>query len=105
MNYYTHCPQPDTRPNTRVTKEGVCLVCDYFAHRNKEMASVYKIEQAPLKYINLFFEWLGVIPRALLFLLDQHRNPLFWSQFEPGECTFTRWSGQQELCEDSGIKK
>lgn len=31
MKYCKHCLQPDTRPNTAFTAEGVCPACDYFA--------------------------------------------------------------------------
>ncbi len=30
MKYCTHCLQPDTRPNTRFTEQGLCPACDYF---------------------------------------------------------------------------
>lgn len=30
MKYCTNCLQPDTRPNTQFTEEGICPACDYF---------------------------------------------------------------------------
>lgn len=30
MKYCTRCLQPDTRPNTRFTADGICPACDYF---------------------------------------------------------------------------
>lgn len=30
MKYCTRCLQPDTRPNTKFTAEGICPACDYF---------------------------------------------------------------------------
>lgn len=33
---------------------------------------------------DLFCDWLGVDSRTLQFILDQHRNPVFWNQTEPG---------------------
>jgi N-acetyl sugar amidotransferase len=30
MKYCTHCLQPDTRPNTHFTEQGLCPACDYF---------------------------------------------------------------------------
>lgn len=30
MKYCTRCLQPDTRPNTAFTQEGICPACDYF---------------------------------------------------------------------------
>lgn len=35
-----------------------------------------------------FCQWLGVDRRALQFMLDQHRNPAFWSQDKPGQWHF-----------------
>lgn len=31
MKYCTHCLQPDTRPGTQFTPQGICPACDYFA--------------------------------------------------------------------------
>lgn len=31
MKFCSHCLQPDTRPNTLFTDEGICPACDYFA--------------------------------------------------------------------------
>ena len=55
---------------------------------------VRKYEQAPLKYLNLFCEWLGVSPHSLQFILDQHRNPRFWTQIKHGVWQFNGWSEQ-----------
>jgi hypothetical protein len=30
MRYCSRCLQPDTRPNTKFTAEGICPACDYF---------------------------------------------------------------------------
>ncbi|WP_076590893.1 N-acetyl sugar amidotransferase [Herminiimonas arsenitoxidans] len=56
--------------------------------REEGLALVRKHEQAPLKYLDQFCQWLGVTPRSLQFLLDQHRNPQFWEQIVPNEWTF-----------------
>jgi len=56
--------------------------------RDRGLALVRKHEQTPLRYLNQFCEWLGVTPRALQFLLDQHRNPDFWTQTRPGRWVF-----------------
>jgi len=63
--------------------------------RNQGLALVRSYEQAPLKYKDQFCEWLGITPRSLQFMLDQHRNPLFWDQVEPGEWEFNGLSRQQ----------
>jgi N-acetyl sugar amidotransferase len=63
--------------------------------REEGLALVRKYEQAPLKYADRFCEWLGITPRSLQFLLDQHRNPRFWSQSEPAKWSFNGWSTMQ----------
>lgn len=67
--------------------------------REQGLALVRVHEQAPLKYLDLFCEWLGVMPRSLQFLMDQHRNPRFWRQIEPGKWGFNGWSVQREQIE------
>ncbi|MBT9547225.1 MAG: N-acetyl sugar amidotransferase [Candidatus Sericytochromatia bacterium] len=67
---------------------------------------VKKFELNPLKYQDLFCDWLGVTPRSLHFLLDQHRNPQFWQQTEPGIWEFKGWStyGKSAELESSETK-
>lgn len=75
--------------------------------RAEGLALVRRYEQAPLKYLNQFCEWLGVTPGALQFLLDQHRCPKFWSQKEPGKWEFNGWSTQQncdEIIEGNAVE-
>lgn len=56
--------------------------------RDEGLALVRKHELAPPKYLDQFCQWLGVTPHSLQFLLDQHRNPRFWTQTEPGQWEF-----------------
>lgn len=35
-------------------------------------------------YVDLFCRWLEIDKKALQFILDQHRNPVFWQQTIPG---------------------
>jgi N-acetyl sugar amidotransferase len=60
--------------------------------REQGVALVRRHEQAPLRYLDLFCEWLGVTPRSLKFMLDQHRNPRYWTEATPGSWTFHGWS-------------
>ena len=53
-----------------------------------------KHEQAPLKYLDQFCEWLGVNRRSMQFLMDHHRNPSFWTKTAPGNWDFNGWSAQ-----------
>lgn len=84
----------------KLHKHGYSKVTDHasreirFGRLTREggIALVRKFEQAPLKYPDQFCEWLGVKPRSLRFMLDQHRNPRFWLQPEPGKWEFNGWS-------------
>lgn len=60
--------------------------------RDQGLNLVKRFELNPLKYQDLFCDWLGVTPRSLHFLIDQHRNPLFWQETEPGNWDFKGWS-------------
>lgn len=63
--------------------------------RDQGLALVQRHEQAPDKYQTQFCEWLGVTPRSLELLLDQQRNPTFWTQAEFGQWIFNGWSTKQ----------
>ena len=63
--------------------------------RDEGLALVRKYELAPLAYIDQFCEWLGMTPRSLQFMLNQHRNPKFWEQIEPDKWQFNGWSQQR----------
>lgn len=53
--------------------------------REQAVALVRAHEERPPAYLDLFLEWLGVDRRGLEFIMNQHRNPRFWEQPEPGE--------------------
>jgi hypothetical protein len=57
--------------------------------RDDGLALVRRYEHAPLQHANKFCDWLGVNIRALNFMLDQHRNPRFWKQTDPGVWSFS----------------
>lgn len=67
--------------------------------REQGLLLVKKHEQMPLQYDDLFCQWLGIDNRSLQFLMDQHRNPLFWNQVEPGKWEFNGWSMRQSSSE------
>lgn len=60
--------------------------------REQGLALIRQHEQAPLRYLDLFCEWLGVTPRGLQFMLDQHRNPHYWTEVSPGSWQYHGWS-------------
>lgn len=63
--------------------------------RDEGLALVRKHEQGPLAYLEQISEWLGVAPRSLPFLLDQHRNGLFWIEVAHRVWKFNGWSVRQ----------
>lgn len=65
--------------------------------RDEGLSLVRKYELAPLKYLDHFCNWLGIKPKAMQFLLDQHRNPMYWHQVTPGEWKFNGWSNKLKL--------
>lgn len=58
---------------------------------------VWRYEQSPSQYLPQFADWLGVEQRSMRFMLDQHRNPRFWSQPEIGRWILNGMSGRQVL--------
>jgi N-acetyl sugar amidotransferase len=64
--------------------------------REEGLALVRRYEQAPAEYSQLFCDWLGVTPRSMQFLLDQHRNPKFWRESSPSQWEFNGWSALQD---------
>lgn len=94
----------DLHDQIKLYKHGYSKVTDHASReirfgrltRDQGLALVRKHEQAPIKYIEQFCEWLGVTPRSLQFLIDQHRNPHFWTQVEPRKWEFNGWSVRQD---------
>jgi N-acetyl sugar amidotransferase len=64
--------------------------------REQGLALVKKHEQQPLKYLDLFQDWLGVKQNGLQFILDQNRNPKFWKSKYPSGWEFDGWSMQNK---------
>lgn len=93
----------DVHDLLKLYKQGYSKVTDHASReirfgrltREEGLALVRKYEQAPLKYLDQFCEWLGVNQRSMLFLLDQHRNSRFWIKTTPGNWKFNGWSVQQ----------
>ena len=55
MRYCPSCLQPDTRPNTEFTEEGICPACNYYREHDR-------------------VDW-GERTEILLDLAEQYRNP------------------------------
>lgn len=90
----------DVHDLLKVYKHGYSKVTDHASReirfgrltRDQGLALVRQHEQAPLKYLSEFREWLGINQHAMQFLLDQHRNPRFWIKTGPKEWVFRGWS-------------
>jgi len=108
----------DIHDQLKLYKHGYSRVTDHASReirfgrltREQGLALVKRYEQAPLKFLDQFCKWLGVTPRSLQFILDQHRNPEFWTPVEPGKWTFNGWSARQgngmscsPVCQESQI--
>jgi len=95
----------DIHDQLKLYKHGYSKVTDHACReirfgrltRQEALALVRKHEQAPLKYIDQFCDWLGITPRALQFLMDQYRNPEFWKETDVGTWEFNGWSSQYEV--------
>jgi N-acetyl sugar amidotransferase len=87
----------------KLYKQGYSKVTDHASReirfgrlsRQQGLALIRHYEQKPIKYLQLFGDWLGADPGALQFMFDQHRNPLFWQQIKPGQWRFQGWSDRQ----------
>lgn len=65
-------------------------------NRNQGLSLVRQHEQKEVKYLDQFCDWLGISEKSLQFILDFHRNPLFWEQQSPQEWLFKGWSTHPE---------
>jgi N-acetyl sugar amidotransferase len=88
----------------KLSKHGFSKVTDHASReirhgrltREEGLALVRKHEQAHAEYSQLFLDWLGVTSRSMQFLLDQYRNPLYWTQTEFGKWQFNGLSVRQD---------
>jgi len=65
--------------------------------RSQGLLLVKENEQKPLKYLDLFHNWLGISPKALNFLVGQHKNPDYWKHVYPSKSSFNGWSVNNNL--------
>lgn len=72
--------------------------------RDEGLALVYAYEQAPVNYSKLFLDWLGIDQKSLEFLMNQHKNPNFWSQIEFGQWVFNGSSMHQNFSDPKNVK-
>lgn len=73
--------------------------------RAEGLSLVRHHEQAPMKYLELFSDWLGVKQESMQFMMDLHRNPKFWNQIGPRDWEFNGWSvGQSDTDESKDVR-
>jgi N-acetyl sugar amidotransferase len=93
----------------KLAKHGYSKVTDHASReirfgrltREQGLALVRRHELAAPRYEAQFCEWLGVHPRSLGFVIDQHRNAEFWREEAPGQYSFNGWSARQPACADT----
>ncbi|MES2339685.1 MAG: N-acetyl sugar amidotransferase [Pseudomonadota bacterium] len=82
----------DVHDHLKLVKHGYSKVTDHACReirhgrltRDEGLALVAAHEGRPLAHLDKFCEWLGVEPRGLGFIMDQHRNPRVWAEAQPG---------------------
>ncbi|MGH8797080.1 MAG: N-acetyl sugar amidotransferase [Caldimonas sp.] len=83
----------DLHDHVKLLKHGYSKVTDHASReirhgrldRPQALALVRHHQAGALRRADLFCEWLGIDRQALDFMLDRHRNPLFWTQTAPGK--------------------
>lgn len=103
----------DLHDQLKLYKHGFSKVTDHASReirhgrltREQGLALVQHYEQQPIEYSSLFCDWLGVTPRGLQFLLDQHRNPSFWESGLPGNWKFCGASTRERHTSEFRIAK
>jgi len=90
----------DVHDILKLYKHGYSKVTDHASReirhgrltREQGLQLVRKHEQEPLRHVDKFCDWLGVDRRGLQFIMDEHRNPMFWTEEKPGKWRFHGWS-------------
>lgn len=103
----------DIHDQLKLFKHGYSKVTDHATreirhgrlNRSQALSLIKKYEQKPVKYPELFRDWLGLTGDGLNFILDQHRNKNFWLEEEPRSWSFQGWSYKQNgpLSSDASI--
>lgn len=83
----------DLHDHLKMVKHGYSKVTDHASReirhgrlrREQAKSLVQQHEHQPIPHVDKFCEWLGVEPRSLEFILNQHRNPNIWKQIRQGQ--------------------
>ena len=65
--------------------------------RDEGLTLVQHYELQPSEYMDLFCEWLDIKPLSLEFIMNQHRNPMFWRESSFGKWIFNGCSMQNKF--------
>ena len=103
----------DIHDQLKLFKHGYSKVTDHATreirhgrlNRSQALSLIKKYEQKPVKYPELFRDWLGLTGDGLNFILDQQRNKNFWLEEEPRSWSFQGWSCKQNglLSSDASV--
>jgi N-acetyl sugar amidotransferase len=72
-------------------------------NREEGLELVRSHEMAPLQYASQFMNWLGITESSLQFVMDRHRNHMFWQQTRFGTWAFNGWSARQNANGDVAV--
>lgn len=103
----------DLHDHLKLLKHGYSKVTDHACReirhgrlsRSQAQALVRHYENQPLKHIDKFCKWLGVEPRSLEFIFNQHRNPNCWKSVGPGKWERAGSSGEESVFTDAPLQK
>ena len=90
----------DMHDQLKLFKHGYSRVTDHATReirhgrltRSQGLRLVRHHELVKPSHINQLSEWLGIQPRSLDFIINQHRNASYWLSNELGDWTFQGWS-------------
>lgn len=96
----------DLHDQIKLIKHGYSKVTDHVCReirhgritRKQGLYFVEQYEDAPLKYIDKFTQWLGIDQRSLYFILNQHRNKQFWYEESLGNWVARKSKNDTEVC-------
>jgi N-acetyl sugar amidotransferase len=78
----------DTHDYIKYIKHGFGKVVDHASReirlgrlsRNKALSLIRYYESQPLIHLDKFLNWIGITENAFYYLVDQHRNTIFWDR-------------------------
>ena len=65
--------------------------------REAGIALVKRHEHAPVNYLSLFADWLGMDAAGLQYAMDQHRSKSHWTEVDLGQWEFHGWSQRHQV--------